>query len=183
MNEVRIIGSDAYENAFATALLVAGPYAAPDASTCSPRSAALAQSACRGPTLAPRLARRYRQGKADLRPGEVSRSAPINGVLTLCSAADAARLTRMARNRRLRPPQRAGAIPSPQGTPRICRDSRKCQLGELRHRERSTQASASSTIGSCSAVGPGSASGCFNQRVKESRLENKTRAAEVPVPP
>ncbi|MEG8023750.1 hypothetical protein QP162_03480 [Sphingomonas aurantiaca] len=39
------------------------------------------------------------------------------------------------------------------------------------------------TIGSCSAVGAGGATGCFGQRVRESRLENKTRAAEVPVLP
>ena len=34
------------------------------------------------------------------------------------------------------------------------------------------------TIGSCSAIGPGGQSGCFNQRVRESRRENAARAVE-----
>ena len=34
------------------------------------------------------------------------------------------------------------------------------------------------TIGSCSTVGPGGQTGCFQQRVRESRRENAARAAE-----
>ena len=34
------------------------------------------------------------------------------------------------------------------------------------------------TIGSCSAIGPGGQTGCFNQRVRESRREDAARAAE-----
>lgn len=115
-------------------------------------------------------------------PGEVSRSAPVNGVLTLfgnercptnaqgeeiviCvrrSAQEQYRVPKELREFAVTPENESWAAKA-QGT-----------LG--------TGVGANS-IGSCSTVGPGGATGCFGQRVREARRENKERAAEVPVLP
>ncbi len=115
-------------------------------------------------------------------PGEVSRSAPVNGVLTLfgnercptnaqgeeiviCvrrSAQEQYRVPKELREFAVTPENESWAAKA-QGT-----------LG--------TGVGANS-IGSCSTVGPGGATGCFGQRVREARRENKERATEVPVLP
>ncbi len=115
-------------------------------------------------------------------PGEVSRSAPVNGVLTLfgnercptnaqgeeiviCvrrSAQEQYRVPKELREFAVTPENESWAAKA-QGT-----------LG--------TGVGANS-IGSCSTVGPGGATGCFGQRVREARRENKERAAEVPILP
>ncbi len=150
----------------AAALLVAGPVAAQTVT-----SGAAIPAKPGAPAAKPASA-----------PGEVSRSAPVNGVLTLfgnercptnaqgeeiviCvrrSAQEQYRVPKELREFAVTPENESWAAKA-QGT-----------LG--------TGVGANS-IGSCSTVGPGGATGCFGQRVRETRRENKERAAEVPVLP
>ncbi|KQM91116.1 MULTISPECIES: hypothetical protein [Sphingomonas] len=150
----------------AAALLVAGPVAAQTVT-----SGAAIPAKPGAPAAKPASA-----------PGEVSRSAPVNGVLTLfgnercptnaqgeeiviCvrrSAQEQYRVPKELREFAVTPENESWAAKA-QGT-----------LG--------TGVGANS-IGSCSTVGPGGATGCFGQRVREARRENKERAAEVPVLP
>jgi len=150
----------------AAALLVAGPVAAQTVT-----SGAAIPAKPGAPAAKPASA-----------PGEVSRSAPVNGVLTLfgnercptnaqgeeiviCvrrSAREQYRVPKELREFAVTPENESWAAKA-QGT-----------LG--------TGVGANS-IGSCSTVGPGGATGCFGQRVREARRENKERAAEVPVLP
>ena len=150
----------------AAALLVAGPVAAQTVT-----SGAAIPAKPGAPAAKPASA-----------PGEVSRSAPINGVLTLfgnercptnaqgeeiviCvrrSAQEQYRVPKELREFAVTPENESWAAKA-QGT-----------LG--------TGVGANS-IGSCSTVGPGGATGCFGQRVREARRENKERAAEVPILP
>lgn len=150
----------------AAALLVAGPVAAQTVT-----SGAAIPAKPGAPAANPASA-----------PGEVSRSAPVNGVLTLfgnercptnaqgeeiviCvrrSAQEQYRVPKELREFAVTPENESWAAKA-QGT-----------LG--------TGVGANS-IGSCSTVGPGGATGCFGQRVREARRENKERAAEVPVLP
>ncbi len=150
----------------AAALLVAGPVAAQTVT-----SGAAIPAKPGAPAAKPASA-----------PGEVSRSAPVNGVLTLfgnercptnaqgeeiviCvrrSAQEQYRVPKELREFAVTPENESWAAKA-QGT-----------LG--------TGVGANS-IGSCSTVGPGGATGCFGQRVREARRENKERAAEVPILP
>jgi len=150
----------------AAALLVAGPVAAQTVT-----SGATIPAKPGAPAAKPASA-----------PGEVSRSAPVNGVLTLfgnercptnaqgeeiviCvrrSAQEQYRVPKELRDFAVTPENESWAAKA-QGT-----------LG--------TGVGANS-IGSCSTVGPGGATGCFGQRVREARRENKERAAEVPILP
>ena len=150
----------------AAALLVAGPVAAQTVTSGATRPAKPG-----APAAKPASA-----------PGEVSRSAPVNGVLTLfgnercptnaqgeeiviCvrrSAQEQYRVPKELREFAVTPENESWAAKA-QGT-----------LG--------TGVGANS-IGSCSTVGPGGATGCFGQRVREARRENKERAAEVPILP
>ncbi|KQN14024.1 MULTISPECIES: hypothetical protein [unclassified Sphingomonas] len=150
----------------AAALLVAGPVAAQTVT-----SGAAIPAKPGAPAAKPASA-----------PGEVSRSAPVNGVLTLfgnercptnaqgeeiviCvrrSAREQYRVPKELREFAVTPENESWAAKA-QGT-----------LG--------TGVGANS-IGSCSTVGPGGATGCFGQRVREARRENKERAAEVPILP
>ena len=164
---------------FAAALLVAGPAVA---QTARPAPPTLAQLPAKAPTLAPALPGVTGKAKPVSAPGEVSRSAPINGVLTLFG------------NERCPTNQNGEEIVvcvrrSAQEQYRVPKELREFVVTP-ENASWATKAQGTldagvgvNTIGSCSAVGPGGASGCFNQRVKESRLENKTRAAEVPVLP
>lgn len=150
----------------AAALLVAGPVAAQTVT-----SGAAIPAKPGAPAAKPASA-----------PGEVSRSAPVNGVLTLfgnercptnaqgeeiviCvrrSAQEQYRVPKELREFAVTPENESWAAKA-QGT-----------LG--------TGVGANS-IGSCSTVGPGGATGCFGQRVREARRENRERAAEVPILP
>jgi hypothetical protein len=153
---------------FVAALLVAGPVAAQTAP----------------PTLAKIPAGPGAPAKAKpvVAPGEISRSAPVNGVLTLfgnercpinANGEEIVICVRRSAQEQYRVPKELREFVV---TPENASWATKAQ-GTL------DAGVGVSSIGSCSAVGPGGASGCFNQRVKESRLENKTRAAEVPVLP
>lgn len=110
-------------------------------------------------------------------PGEVSRGAPTNGVLVIygnqrcptdaegnevvvCvrrSAEEQFRVPKELRELEITPENQAWAV----------RSGSTLEAG-----------SGVNTIGSCSAVGPGGATGCFAQRVRESRRENAARAVE-----
>ena len=109
-------------------------------------------------------------------PGEVAKGAPVNGVLVLygnqrcptdnsgnevvvCvrrSAAEQFRVPKELRELQITPENEAWAV-----------------------RSQSTLAAGvgANSIGSCSAVGPGGQSGCFQQRVREARAENGERDA------
>lgn len=115
-------------------------------------------------------------------PAETSREAPINGVLTLygnqrCPTnSDGAEIVVCVR-------RDAGE------QFRVPKELREL---EITPENEAWAAKAQSTldagvgvnsIGSCSAVGPGGASGCFNRSVRENRRENSARAAAVPVLP
>ena len=165
---------------FAAALLVAGPAVAQTAQPTSNANAGptLAQLPAKAPALPGATAR----PKPVVAPPQVSRNAPINGVLTLFG------------NERCPTNQNGEEIVvcvrrSAQEQYRVPKELREFVVTP-ENASWATKAQGTldagvgvNTIGSCSAVGPGGASGCFNQRVKESRLENKTRAAEVPVLP
>ena len=109
-------------------------------------------------------------------PGEVAKGAPVNGVLVLygnqrcptdgegnevvvCSrrsAAEQFRVPKELRELQITPENEAWAVRSG---------------GAL------AAGVGVSSVGSCSAVGPGGQSGCFGQRVREARAENGARAA------
>ena len=170
---------------FAAALLVAGPAVA---QTAQPTSSANTGNASTGPTLtqppakAPALPGATAKPKPVVAPPQVSRNAPINGVLTLfgnerCptnqNGEEIVVCVRRSAQEQYRVPKELREFVV---TPENASWATKAQ-GTL------DAGSGVNTIGSCSAVGAGGATGCFGQRVRESRLENKTRAAEVPVLP
>ena len=169
---------------FAAALLVAGPAVAQTAKPMLTPNAGptLAQLPAKAPAQAPALPGAIAKPKPVEAPPQVSRNAPINGVLTLfgnerCptnqNGEEIVVCVRRSAQEQYRVPKELREFVV---TPENASWATKAQ-GTL------DAGSGVNTIGSCSAVGPGGASGCFNQRVKESRLENKTRAAEVPVLP
>ena len=170
---------------FAAALLVAGPAVA---QTAQPTSGANTSNANTGPTLAqppakaPALPGATAKPKPVVAPPQVSRNAPINGVLTLfgnerCptnqNGEEIVVCVRRSAQEQYRVPKELREFVV---TPENASWATKAQ-GTL------DAGSGVNTIGSCSAVGAGGATGCFGQRVRESRLENKARAAEVPVLP
>jgi hypothetical protein len=168
---------------FAAALLVAGPVAAQTAQPARPVAPpTLAQLPAKGPTLAPALPGATGKSKPISAPGEVSRSAPVNGVLTLfgnerCPTNQNGEeivvcVRRSAQEQYRVPKELREFVVTPENASWATKAQGTMDAG-----------SGVNTIGSCSAVGAGGATGCFGQRVRESRLENKTRAAEVPVLP
>ncbi len=161
------------------ALLVAGPAVA---QTAKPAAPTLAQLPTKAPTLAPALPGAIGKPKTIAAPGEVSRSAPVNGVLTLfgnerCPTNQNGEeivvcVRRSAQEQYRVPKELREFVVTPENASWATKAQGTMDAG-----------SGVNTIGSCSAVGAGGATGCFGQRVRESRLENKTRAAEVPVLP
>ena len=110
-------------------------------------------------------------------PGEVARGAPVNGVLVLygnqrCPTDDAGNeivvCTRRSAQEQFRVPKELRELQiTPENESWAVRSQTALEAG-----------AGVNTIGSCSAVGPGGQTGCFNQRVRESRRENAARAAE-----
>ncbi|RXD03863.1 hypothetical protein EQZ23_16365 [Sphingomonas sp. UV9] len=177
---------------FAAALLVAGPAVAQTAQTSGQPAAqpsparnagpTLAQLPAKAPAQAPALPGATARPKPTVAPPQVSRNAPINGVLTLfgnerCptnqNGEEIVVCVRRSAQEQYRVPKELREFVV---TPENASWATKAQ-GTM------DPGSGVNTIGSCSAVGAGGATGCFGQRVRESRLENKTRAAEVPVLP
>ncbi|MGA1800338.1 hypothetical protein VH567_16345 [Sphingomonas sp. 4RDLI-65] len=170
---------------FAAALLVAGPAVA---QTAPPTSNANTGNANTGPILAqlpakaPALPGETAKPKPVVAPPQVSRNAPINGVLTLfgnerCPTNQNGEeivvcVRRSAQEQYRVPKELREFVVTPENASWATKAQGTMDAG-----------SGVNTIGSCSAVGAGGATGCFGQRVRESRLENKTRAAEVPVLP
>ena len=110
-------------------------------------------------------------------PGEVARGAPVNGVLVLygnqrCPTDDAGNeivvCSRRSAQEQFRVPKELRELQiTPENESWAVRSQTALEAG-----------AGVNTIGSCSAVGPGGQTGCFNQRVRESRRENAARAAE-----
>ncbi len=170
---------------FVAALLVAGPAVAQTASQPATKPNAgptLATLPARAPAQTPALPGATAKPKPVVAPAEVSRSAPINGVLTLfgnercptnANGEEIVVCVRRSAQEQYRVPKELREFVV---TPENASWATKAQ-GTM------DTGAGVNTIGSCSAVGAGGATGCFGQRVRESRLENKTRAAEVPVLP
>ncbi len=170
---------------FAAALLVAGPAVAQTAGqpVAKPNAGpTLATLPARAATQTPALPGATAKPKPVVAPAEVSRSAPVNGVLTLfgnercptnANGEEIVVCVRRSAQEQYRVPKELREFVV---TPENASWATKAQ-GTM------DAGSGVNTIGSCSAVGAGGATGCFGQRVRESRLENKTRAAEVPVLP
>ncbi len=108
---------------------------------------------------------------------EVSRNAPVNGVLVLYG------------NQRC-PTNKAGAevtVCVRRGAEeqfRIPKELRNFQVTPeneawaAREKGVLSEGTGANSIGSCSVVGPGGQSGCFNQSVRRNRAENRERAKE-----
>ncbi len=115
-------------------------------------------------------------------PGQVSRNAPINGVLTLfgnercptnANGEEIVVCVRRSAQEQYRVPKELREfVVTPQNESWAAKAQGTMDTGV-----------GVSSIGSCSAVGVGGATGCFGQRVREARAENRARAAEVPVLP
>ena len=110
-------------------------------------------------------------------PGEVSRSAPVNGVVVLYGSercptdTDGNEVVVCVRR-------------SAEEQFRVPKELREFQVTPQNENWAKQAASTLETgtgvnaIGSCSVVGPGGQTGCFAQRVRESRRENAQRAEE-----
>jgi hypothetical protein len=110
-------------------------------------------------------------------PGEVARRAPVNGVLVLYGNEQC-------------PTDNAGneiVVCARRGAEEQFRVPKELRELEITPENESWAARSQSTldagvgvssIGSCSTVGPGGATGCFQQRVRETRRENAARATE-----
>ncbi|MDQ1158428.1 hypothetical protein QE385_002755 [Sphingomonas sp. SORGH_AS 950] len=114
-------------------------------------------------------------------PGEVSRNAPINGVLTLFG------------NERCPTDNNGNEIVvcvrrSAQEQFRVPKELRELQVTPeneswaVRATGTTNEGVGVNSIGSCSAVGAGGATGCFAQRVRENRAANADRKREASVP-
>jgi hypothetical protein len=115
--------------------------------------------------------------KSTSAPGEVARGAPVNGVLVLygnqrCPTDNAGNeivvCSRRSAQEQFRVPKELRELEiTPENESWAVRSGTALEAG-----------AGVNTIGSCSAVGPGGQTGCFNQRVRESRREDAARAAE-----
>jgi hypothetical protein len=115
-------------------------------------------------------------------PGQVSRNAPINGVLTLfgnercptnANGEEIVVCVRRSAQEQYRVPKELREfVVTPENESWAAKAQGTLDTGV-----------GVSSIGSCSAVGPGGASGCFGQRVRDARAENRAKAADVPVLP
>ncbi len=115
-------------------------------------------------------------------PGEVAKRAPINGVLVLygnerCPTnTDGDEIVICERR-------------SAQEQFRVPKELRELQITPENESWAARADSTLSTgvgansIGSCSTIGAGGQTGCFNQRVRESKRENAARATQTPVLP
>lgn len=111
-------------------------------------------------------------------PAEASRSAPVNGVLVLYGnercptdndGNEVVVCVRRSASEQFRVPKelRDGIEITPENEAWAARSQSTLAAG-----------TGVSSIGSCSVVGPGGQTGCFAQRVRESRRENAGRANE-----
>ncbi|HEX8382008.1 MAG TPA: hypothetical protein VF592_01395 [Sphingomonas sp.] len=110
-------------------------------------------------------------------PGEVARGAPVNGVLVLygnqrCPTDDAGNeivvCSRRSAQEQFRVPKELRELEiTPENQAWAARSGATLEAG-----------AGVNSIGSCSAVGPGGQTGCFAQRVRESRRENAARELE-----
>ncbi len=110
-------------------------------------------------------------------PGEVARGAPVNGVLVLygnqrCPTDNAGNeivvCSRRSAQEQFRVPKELRELEiTPENEAWAVRSGSALEAG-----------AGVNTIGSCSAIGPGGQTGCFNQRVRESRREDAARAVE-----
>lgn len=115
-------------------------------------------------------------------PGAVSRNAPINGVLTLfgnercptnANGDEIVVCVRRSAQEQYRVPKELREfVVTPENESWAAKAQGTIDTGV-----------GVNSIGSCSAVGAGGATGCFGQRVRDARAENRARAAEVPVLP
>ncbi|WP_375404666.1 hypothetical protein [uncultured Sphingomonas sp.] len=115
--------------------------------------------------------------KSTSTPGEVSRGAPVNGVLVLygnqrCPTDNAGNeivvCSRRSAQEQFRVPKELRELEiTPENEAWAVRSGTALEAG-----------AGVNTIGSCSAIGPGGQTGCFNQRVRESRREDAARAVE-----
>ena len=144
------------------------------------RAALLVATACDGAGrrgAAGRPSRPPQRSRPIVLPGEISRSAPVNGVVVLygnerCPTDPAGNEVVVCVRR------------SAEEQFRVPKELREFQITPQNEswakREAATLGTGVgvSSIGSCSVVGPGGQSGCFAQRVRESRAENAARAEE-----
>ena len=127
-----------------------------------------------GPTVAP--------AKPISVPGAVSRNAPINGVLTLfgnercptnANGEEIVVCVRRSAQEQYRVPKELREfVVTPENESWAAKAQGTIDTGV-----------GVNSIGSCPAVGAGGTTGCFGQRVRDARAENRARAAEVPVLP
>ena len=110
-------------------------------------------------------------------PGEVARGAPVNGVLVLygnqrcptdADGNEVVVCVRRSAEEQFRVPKELREL---EITP-------ENQSWAVRARSTLDTGVGGNSIGSCSVVGPGGQSGCFAQRVRESRREQATREEE-----
>jgi hypothetical protein len=119
---------------------------------------------------------------ASTAPAQVSRNAPINGVLTLfgnercptnANGEEIVVCVRRSAQEQYRVPKELREfVVTPENESWAAKAQGTMDTGV-----------GVNSIGSCSTVGAGGATGCFGQRVRDARAENRARAAEVPVLP
>lgn len=119
---------------------------------------------------------------ASTAPGQVSRNAPINGVLTLfgnercptnANGDEIVICVRRSAQEQYRVPKELREfVVTPENESWAAKAQGTMDTGV-----------GVNSIGSCSAVGVGGATGCFGQNVRAARAENRARAADVPVLP
>lgn len=115
-------------------------------------------------------------------PGQVSRNAPINGVLTLfgnercptnANGEEIVVCVRRSAQEQYRVPKELREfVVTPENESWAAKAQGTLDTGV-----------GVNSIGSCSAVGAGGSTGCFGQRVRDARAENRAKAVDVPVLP